>query len=189
MNIRKLVLIPTAVLAIAVAGDAFGQEQNEQHEGHHPEAADTSAASSASSESGERSGDDMAPGGPAASSGMMMCQPMMAQMMGKGSMMSKMTMMGQDGADKGMTGSRMMGMSMMGPEGAATAHAGFPKLIAVDAIKLQLEKIIAENKRLKVGKIEPGGDFSLAAEITTLEGSLVHKLLIDRRDGSAYEVE
>ena len=110
----------------------------------------------------------------------MMCQPMMAQMMGKGSMMSKMDMMGH-----GMSGGGKMGGDMMG----MTAHAGFPTLIAVDAIKRQLENMIADNKRLKVGKLEPGGDFALSAEITTVDGSLVHKLLIDRRDGRAWEID
>ena len=187
MNVRRLALISTMTLGLALAGNAFAQEQDQQHETHHE---DTGAptAPEAQGESMGGSADDAAaasgmPAG-AASSGMMMCQPMMAQMMGKGSMMSRMDMMGQ-----GKSGRGMMGKAMMGTDGTPMAHAGLPKLISVEAIKGQIEKMITDNKRLKVGKLEPGGDFVLSAEITTVDGSLVHKLLIDRRNGTAYEVE
>lgn len=202
MNARKFALISAAVLGLAYSGSALAQEQDEQHESHHE---DTNAGASPGPEAqGESMGgaaDDAAEASgmqaTTASSDMMMCQPMMAQMMGKmgkGSMMSKRDMMGQGMSGGGKIGRNMMsrGMmdkAMMGPDGAPMAHAGFPKLISMDAIKGDLEKMIADNKRLKVGKIEPGGDFVLSAEITTVDGSLVHKLLIDRRDGSAYEIE
>lgn len=203
MNVRKLALISAAALSLAYSGGALAQEQDQQHEAHHE---DASAGASTTPETqgeamGGSAGDAAEGSGMPATAGssdmMMMCQPMMAQMMGKmgkGSMMSKMDMMGQGMSGGGKMGRNMMGRGMMdkamtGPDGAAMAHAGFPKLIAVDAIKSHLEKMIADNKRLKVGKLEPGGDFVLSAEITTVDGSLVHKLLIDRRDGSAYEIE
>ncbi len=190
MNVRKLALISAMALGLAFSGSAFAQEQDQQHETHREDAGAAPAAPPAEGDSMGGPADDAAaaPGmsGSAASSGMMsgmmMCQPVMAQMMGKmgkGSMMSKMGMMGQG----------MMGKAMMGPDGAQMAHAGFPKLVSVEAIKAQLEKMIAGNKRLKVGKLEPGGDFALSAEITTVDGSLVHKLLIDRRDGTAWEID
>ena len=194
MSIRKLTLIAAAALALALTQSALAQEQDGEHEGHHPGAADAASASGEAADHEMDEGKGLAAAERPAAPGMMMCQPMMAMMMGKGSMMPKMGMMGQGGMGEGgmdgrMKGKSMSGMSMMGPDGGAMAHAGFSKLIAVDAIKVNLEKAIADNKRLKVGKFEPGGDFSMSAEIVTIDGSLVHKLLIDRRDGSTYEVD
>lgn len=194
MSIRKLTLITAAALALAFTQSALAQEQDQEHEGHHPGAADAASASGEAADHEMDEGEGLAAAERPDTPGMMMCQPMMAQMMGKGSMMSKMGMMNQGSMREGMMGGRMNGksmpgMSMMQPDGGAMAHAGFPKLIAVDAIKVNLEKAIADNKRLKVGKLEPGGDFTLSAEIVTVDGSLVHKLLIDRRDGSTYEAD
>ena len=191
MSIRKLALISTTALGLAFAGTALAQEDSKQHEGHHPGATDSAATTNeAGSADGAMAEDGATATGEASvAPGMMMCQPMMAQMMGKGSMMSKMGMMSGRMMESSKDGRPMMGMAMMGPEDGAMAHGGVHKLVSVDAIKAKLEKMIADNKRLKLGKIEPGGDFSLSAEITTVDGSLVRKLLIDRRDGQAYDVE
>jgi hypothetical protein len=123
----------------------------------------------------------------------MMCQPMMPkmmEMMGRGGMMGK-GKMGMMGADKAgdMMGGQMMSGGMKRQAHASMAHAGFPKLLSADAVKSRFEDMIKDNKRLKVAKVDAGGDFTFTVEITTVEGSLVHKLLVDRRDGGAYETD
>ncbi len=126
--------------------------------------------------------------------GMMNCSRMMAMM---GEMMKGGG--GHDGHG-GMKGHGMHAMMkdhppMMGG-GHMNGHGradmmdhGFRRLLSADDVGQRLDAMIASNKRLKLGKLEPGGDFSFAAEITTIDGSLVHKLLIDRRDGKAWEVD
>ena len=200
MNAFKLALISAVAFSLAHAGTAFAQEQDQQHETHHEDAGALTADEAGGKSMGDSADDSAEASGMQATTApadMMMCQPMMTQMMGKmgkGSMMSKMNMMGQGMSGGGKKGRNMMGrgkmdQAMMGPDGAPMAHAGFPKLISMEAIKSYLEKMIADNKRLKVGKIEPGGDFAFSAEITTVDGSLVHKMLIDRRDGRAWEID
>lgn len=195
MKALKLALISAAALAIAHAGDALAQESNQQHNTHHED------AGSSSSESAEKSGaddsvEDAAAMGvkPTDDAGMMMCGRMMAMM---GEMMKGGGMHSRSGDMKGGDKPDMMKhqMSMMddhrsGRQGkAGMAHHGFARLLSAEEVGKQLASMVAHNKRLKVGTIGPGGDFSFAAEITTVDGSVVHKLLIDRRDGTAWETE
>lgn len=167
MNVRRLTLISMTAIGLALSGSAFADEpdQGQHHAGQHRDA-------DAAMAMGDDHGDSADMG--------MMCKTMMAHMMGKGPMMSKRGMMGG-----GMSDMQKMSAHRM----AKMAHAGLPKLMPADAVKAGLEAMIADNKRLKLGKLEPGGDFTMSAEITTIEGSLVHKLLIDRRDGDAWEVD
>jgi hypothetical protein len=101
----------------------------------------------------------------------------------------------RDGHHGRMFEHRVKPRDMMGRERAGRRHEmmrgqrGFPTLLSLDQVRDRLARKIAGNKRLKVASVEPGGDFTAKADITTLEGSLVHRLLIDRRDGTAWEVE
>lgn len=101
----------------------------------------------------------------------------------------RVDMMGRGMMDRGMMDDGMgkamgPGAGMMG-----RGHVGFPTLLSADEVKMRFETMIAGNKRLKVSKVEPGGDFSFKVEITTQEGAVVHNLLVDRRSGMAWEVE
>ena len=172
MNARKLALISVAALGLALSSGARAAEADASKESHHEEAGNAATP--------EAEGEIMSGWADNDSDMMMMCEPMMSRvmshMMGKGSTMSKMGMMGQGMRDRGMMhGGMMGGRSMM--RGGMMVHGGFPKLLSVDDAKERLGEMIAHNKRLKVGKVEPAGDFTLAAEITTVDGSLVHKLL------------
>jgi hypothetical protein len=144
--------------------------------------------------------------------GMMMQQgqsPMMGQ--GQGMMMQPGTgmmgqgqgmMMGPHMMHRGMMGhghGMMMGpgmmrhgkMGMMGQGMGPGDMGGFRKLLSADDVKARLEKWLAAHlgERVKVGAVEVRGDFSVGAEITTADGSLVWRLIVDRRNGMVWRAE
>ena len=45
------------------------------------------------------------------------------------------------------------------------------------------------NKRLKVGEVKQAGDDKIVADITTVDGSLVQRLEVDRHTGQMQHVE
>ena len=59
----------------------------------------------------------------------------------------------------------------------------------MEAIKGQIEKMIADNKRLKVGEVKEADDDTIVAEIVTQDGSLVQRLKVDRHTGQMQQVE
>ncbi len=194
MNLRNLALISMMVLGLAISGRALAEESDKDKDAHHPEAAATSSSDAAvappsvdddkaATEAMKIDGGDM-----------MMCGRMMAMM---GDMMKGG---GEEAGHRAMKGPDMHGMmkgqgpmigrdSMKGHGKGGMKGHGFAHLLSADQVTKRLSKMIADNERLKIGKIEPGGDFSFAAEITTVDGSLVHKLMVDRRDGQAWEVD
>lgn len=103
-------------------------------------------------------------------------------------MMARGKMMDNDMMGRGMMMRQGMGMDG-GDDMMGRGHVGFPALLSMDEVKARFERMIAGNKRLKVAKVEPGGDFSFKVEITTQEGAAVHELLIDRRNGMAWEAD
>jgi hypothetical protein len=69
-----------------------------------------------------------------------------------------------------------------GPCGQAAA-AG--EDIDVDGVKARMERwlTVQNNERLKLGKVEEVDDDTITAEILTVDGSLVHKVAVDRHTG------
>ncbi|MBT6441292.1 MAG: hypothetical protein HOK61_02600 [Alphaproteobacteria bacterium] len=106
------------------------------------------------------------------------------------------TMMMQDG-QQGMTGPMMKqggrhGMKMHGRHGSSGGQNMGPlPLMTLDQATAQLEAMLSRHnsQHIKVGGIEIQSDFAIRAEIVTKDGSLVHILVVDRRDGQVYVAE
>lgn len=105
-------------------------------------------------------------------------------------MMGQGMMGGQGMGGPGMMGHGMMGQGyggspMMGGQVAARADLG------VDDARHILEHRLDwhGNKRLKVGDVKAIDDDKIVAEITTVDGSLVQRLEIDRHSGAVRHVE
>ena len=79
----------------------------------------------------------------------------------------------------------------MGHGGKQGAMGGFQRLLSADKVTEKLQRWIEHHgsTRLTVGTVEEGGDFTIRAEITTVDGSLVSRLLVDRRDGSIWQID
>ncbi len=86
----------------------------------------------------------------------------------------------------GMMGPGMMGPGMMGGPG----HMGwggyqYPGNPTVADVRAYLERWVAAmgNPRLKVGTVKESGADTIVGEITTQDGSLVQRFVVDRRTG------
>jgi hypothetical protein len=90
---------------------------------------------------------------------------------------------------QGMMGQGMMGQGMMAP-GSREAFVLIEDLSA-DDVRHFLEHRLAMqgNKRLKVAEVKEAGDDKIVADITTVDGSLVERLEIDRHSGQMKQVE
>ena len=106
------------------------------------------------------------------------------------------TMMMQDG-QQGMMSPMMKqggrhGMKMHGHHsGSGGQNMGPLPLMTLDQATAKLEAMLNRHnsQHIKVGRIEIRSDFSIGAEIVTKDGSLVHILVVDRRDGQVYVAE
>lgn len=110
-----------------------------------------------------------------------------------------------DGARQGMGGPAMMRIQnmmafMMGGRDGHDGHDGgcdrgpLGKLttpLTVKDVTAQLEKRLEwrGNKRLKVGKVEMTKDKNIVAEIVTVDGSLVRKILVDPTTGMRRPID
>lgn len=108
-------------------------------------------------------------------------QPQQGQYMGPGMMMNP----GMMGHGMGMMPGMMMGggmgsCGMMGMMGSASSAP-----LTVDQVKQNLGQWLTwqGNSRLKLGAVTEQKDGTITADITTQEGSLVQKLVIDRTHG------
>jgi hypothetical protein len=92
-------------------------------------------------------------------------------------------MMGPGMMGPGMMGPGMMGPGMMGPGGMGYV----PRDLSVDEVRHMLEHRLdwQRNPNLKLGKVEEKDADSIIAEIVTTDGSLVHRLQVDRHTGWA----
>jgi hypothetical protein len=113
-------------------------------------------------------------------------------MMGSG--MTGPGMMGQGMMGPGMMGPGMTGPGMMGPGmGQGMMGQGWPipaaRQITVDDVRGALERQLSwiGNPHLKVGQVTEKDASTIAAEITTTEGSIVQKLEVDRRTGAYWQ--
>jgi hypothetical protein len=117
-------------------------------------------------------------------------QPMGPGMMGPG--MMGPAMMGPGMMNQGMMMGSMMGSGMMpgmmmgsgmGPCGMMGSTSSAP--LTVDQVKQNLGQWLTwqGNPRLKLGAVTEQKDGTITADITTQEGSLVQKLVIDKTHG------
>jgi hypothetical protein len=108
-------------------------------------------------------------------------------MMGSG--MGGQGMMGSGMGGQGMMGSGMGGQGMMGP---SFGNQVVPrKDLAADDVRHFLEHRLEMlgNKRLKVGEVKEADEDEIVADITTVDGSLVQRLKVDRHTGQMQHVE
>lgn len=111
-------------------------------------------------------------------------------MMGQGPGMMGPGMMGQ-----GMMGPGMGGKGMMGPGfGRGPGHGDRVtpmKHLTTDDVRHFLEHRLEMrgNKRLEVGEVKEADEDKIVAEITTVDGSLVERLEVDRHTGQMRHVE
>ncbi|MDA1098588.1 MAG: hypothetical protein O2967_06335 [Proteobacteria bacterium] len=117
---------------------------------------------------------------------------------GQGKMGEGMMRPGSGG--QGMMGQGMMrpgsgGQGMMGPgsgKGMGLGHRVVPvKHLTADEVRHFLEHRLEMrgNKRLKVGEVKDADDDKIVADITTVDGSLVRRLEVDRHSGEMKYVE
>ncbi len=114
--------------------------------------------------------------------------------------MSGQGMMGPGTGGQGMMGPGMMGpgtggQGMMGPgfgKGPGLDNQVVPsKDLTADDVRHFLEHRLKMhgNKRLNVGEVKEADDDKIVADITTVDGSLVQRLEVDRHTGNMQHVE
>lgn len=116
-------------------------------------------------------------------------QGMMAPGQGMGPQMGGQGMMGQGKMGQGMMGQGMMGQGMMAP-GLRGPVVQIEDLSA-DDVRHFLEHRLAMqgNKRLKLADVKEVDGDKIVADITTVDGSLVERLQVDRHTGQMKQVE
>jgi hypothetical protein len=128
----------------------------------------------------------------------MMGPGMMGQgMMGPGMMGQGMMgpgMMGQGMMGPGMMGQGMMGHGMMGPGmmGLGFGHRVVPQQhLSTDDVRHFFEHRLERhgNERLTLGEVTQADDDTIVVEITTVDGSLVQRLEVDRHTGQMKQVD
>jgi hypothetical protein len=138
----------------------------------------------------------------------MMGQGMMdPEMMGQGMMGPGMMgpgMMGPGMMGPGMMGPGMMGPGMMGPEmmrhgmmcpgmmGPGFGHRVVPQQhLSTDDVRHFFEHRLERhgNKRLTLGEVTQADDDTIMVDITTVDGSLVQRLEVDRHTGQMTQVD
>ena len=107
--------------------------------------------------------------------------------MGQGQSM----MMGPQMMHHGMMSQAHGMMAMMGQGAQPGKMDGFHRLLSADDVKARLDKWLAAHlgERVKVGTVEVRSDFSIGAEVTTTDGSLIQRLIVDRRNGMVWRTE
>jgi hypothetical protein len=118
-------------------------------------------------------------------------------MMGSG--MGGQSMMGSGMGGQSMMGSGMGGQSMMGSGMGSQGMMGpsfgnqvvLRKDLAADDVRHFLEHRLEMlgNKRLQVGEVKEADEDEIVADITTVDGSLVQRLKVDRHTGQMQHVE
>ncbi len=119
--------------------------------------------------------------------------------------MSSQGMMGPGMMGPGTVGQGMMGPGMMEPGtgGQGMMGPGFGKGPGLDSQVVPSKDLTADNvrrflehrlemhanKRLKVGEVKQADDDKIVADITTVDGSLVQRLEVDRHTGQMRHVE
>ena len=113
-------------------------------------------------------------------------------MMGPGMMgpgMMGAGMMGPGMMGPGMMGPGMMGPGMMGPGCGSRVVSN--QDLSTDDVRHFFEHRLEwhGNKRLKLGEVTEADDDTIVAEITTVDGSLVQRVQVDRHTGQMKQVD
>jgi hypothetical protein len=87
-----------------------------------------------------------------------------------------------------------MGHGMMGPGmmGSGFGHRVVPQQhLSTDDVRHFFDHRLERhgNKRLTVGEVTQADDDTIVVEITTVDGSLVHRLEVDRHTGQMKQVD
>ena len=202
-------LLFAGLLMLGTVTSATAQTDPEEQDAHHPADAETAPAPTAPGESPAAA----APGGKP-DMGMMTPEmmQMMEHMMDQGGMAGQG--MTQDGMTPGMSAQGQMpmagmmmcpmmqmmmggraGMSMpgmmTGPGLLYGMPYGTPEEMTVERVRTLLEQDLTQhgNPRLKLGEVATAADGSITAEIITVDGSLVQKLVFNRYPGLVRQVD
>ena len=115
------------------------------------------------------------------------------QAMGPGMMMGQGNMMGSGMTGQGMGSGTMMGSGMMhqgkGVMSGWPVPAGAKLSGGAAAAWLEHFLVRTGNPNLRLGSVTEKDDYTVMAEIVTLDNSLVQRLEIDRRTGQRWQVE
>ena len=104
-------------------------------------------------------------------------------------------MMGRDMMGPGMMGPGTAGQGMMAPgvgKGPGLSSRVVPSMdLTADDVRHFFEHRLDMhgNKRLKVGEVKEADDDKIVADITTVDGSLVQRLEVDRHTGQMRDFE
>ena len=202
-------LLFAGLLMLGTVTSVTAQTDPEEQDAHHPADAETAPAPTAPGESPAAA----APGG-MPDMGMMTPEmmQMMEHMMDQGGMAGQG--MTQDGMTPGMSAQGQMpmagmmmcpmmqmmmggraGMSMpgmmTGPGLLYGMPYGTPEEMTVERVRTLLEQDLTQhgNPRLKLGEVATAADGSITAEIITVDGSLVQKLVFNRYPGLVRQVD
>lgn len=197
------------LLAVGTASPSWAQSE-EEHDAHHPEASDVLP------DTAETGTPDTSPGGmmrgmmpgmmmggqtPGMMGGDMQGMEGMPGMMGKGQgRMMQGGMMGMCPMMPGMMGSQgpgMMGCGMMQGQGAGYGNwlyglpGGQPPETTPETARAWLKRQLEHhaNPRLRIGSVERQEDGTVIAEIETVDGSLVQRLVFNRYPGFVRRAE
>jgi hypothetical protein len=136
-----------------------------------------------------------------AASGMALAQQQgdgMGQGMGQGMMMGQGQGQGMCPSGQGMGQGNMMGHAMGSGMMMGQGHGmmgGWPvpagAKLSGDDVAAWLEHFLARtgNPNLRLGSVTEKDDYTVMAEIVTIDNSLVQRLEIDRRTGQRWQVE
>lgn len=125
----------------------------------------------------------------------MMGSGMMTPGMGGQGMMAPQGMMRPGMGPQGMMGSGMDNQDMMGPgfgKGPSLGNQVVPSRdLTTDDVRHFLEHRLEMhgNKRVQVGEVKEADDDKIVADITTVDGSLIQRLEVDRHTGMMKHVE
>jgi hypothetical protein len=125
----------------------------------------------------------------------MMGSGMMTHGMGGQGMMAPQGMMRPGMGPQGMMGSGMDNQDMMGSgfgKGPSLGHQVVPSRdLTTDDVRHFLEHRLEMhgNKRVQVGEVKEADEDKIVADITTVDGSLIQRLEVDRHTGMMKHVE
>ena len=205
-------LLFAGLLMLGTVTSATAQTDPEEQDAHHPADAETAPAPTAPGESPAAAATGGMPDMGMMTPEMMQMMQMMEHMMDQGGMAGQG--MTQDGMTPGMSAQGQMpmaGMMMcpmmqmmmggragMGMPGMMTGPGilygmpyGTPEEMTVERVRTLLEQDLTQhgNPRLKLGEVATAADGSITAEIITVDGSLVQKLVFNRYPGLVRQVD
>ena len=103
----------------------------------------------------------------------------------------QMLMMDSDKMGHRMMGHHKMGKGKKGRGMMTMLGGGIPKLMSADEVKAMLRHWLSRHigDRVKLGTVEELGVFAFGVDVTTVDGSLVLRLAVDRRDHGIWRID